>query len=112
MDALQKLGAKKLKKSKKGKKNNSLPPQQVYPAGERYDGAKDVSKKAKSSENLSTWISVVNINLCRICMFIICYQYHSVASFLNLFWLFFSFIFNNETTFLLTIAGYISLLTW
>jgi hypothetical protein len=110
MDALQKLGAKKLKKSKKGKKNQ-LPPQQVYPAGERYDGAKDISKKANQSD-MSSWIPILNINACRICMLVICYQYHSVASFVNLIWLFFSFIFNNETTFLLTIAGYISLLSW
>jgi hypothetical protein len=35
-----------------------------------------------------------------------------VASFINLGWIVFSFIFTNQTTFLLTIAGFISLLGW
>lgn len=52
------------------------------------------------------------LNLSRFNLFILSYQYHSAASFINLLWVVSSFIFGMETVFFISSFLYLPLLTW
>lgn len=83
---------------------------QVIEAGRRYDDSKKEMRAAQSGAG--SYLPDLVLNLSRVNIFILCYQYHCGASFINLIWLVSSFIFERNTVFFISSILYLPLLTW
>jgi hypothetical protein len=98
---------KKLKEKMRKKKRTN---KQIIDNGKRYSDEKAQRKQARSTA--ATFLPDAIVNVSRINIFVLCYQYHSGASFINLIWLVSSFIFKRQTVLALSAFLWFPLLVW
>lgn len=104
---IESLRKKKLKEKMRKKKRAN---KQIIDNGKRYSDEKAQRKAARSSA--ADFLPAFILNLSRINIFVLCYMYHSGASFINLTWLVTSFIYKRETVLCLSSFLYFPLLVW